>query len=623
MSAPSSSSYFSHHQQRRRRHLDRSPRSSKASTTTTNAENSSDNSKNDDDNEHAQSSFVKKQQRRNYNINNNPLFASLGGGTSKHTTTTTTKKKSNEEEEHNSNKKEKKEKIVVPLSIWESRKGSNFKRQYAIDGDRLRLLTPEEAHDILGKNNSLKTTPMTRRSLFGGNEEGTTTRFQFDPLHLGRKKRAFLRQLDAIRDSLVPQKSSVSSDYWDYAKYRFTQRMASSTMSVLATQQMLAAIGLGASRSIPAAAALNWVLKDGLGRLGKLSVATNFGRSFDSDVKRLRFSSSLVYTSAVFIETITPYFPKHFLAIATIANVGKSIGITSSNVVRPPIQKTFALEENLGEIAAKTSAQQVLADNIGLAIGVSVMRFQTKFVSLSLQRAVPLALFPLLACVDLFSIHKQLKSVQLRTVNKERAEIIAESFVRSNKKSIATRFEVAEKERLLFPARLDASALPLRVTSLGTACSTLDKLASAFKDDVHRKYVLTYEPYVQKKKNFLPKLFFMRDKKPLKYKGRAMLALSNKATSKDVLQGILQVAHIRNLPFRKDLNGKEAYNWAVYESERRAKADVNTFYDQIVASGWQANLILLSSNERMPYFFEDEKELKQIIKLISSSNNNK
>jgi hypothetical protein len=37
------------------------------------------------------------------------------------------------------------------------------------------------------------------------------------------------------------------------------------------------AMGLGATQRLPAAAAINWVLKDGLGRLGKLSVATNFG----------------------------------------------------------------------------------------------------------------------------------------------------------------------------------------------------------------------------------------------------------------------------------------------------------------------------------------------------------
>jgi hypothetical protein len=507
------------------------------------------------------------------------------GENKKQKTKTDMRTKTSSGDDKNTNNK----KRAIPLPIWESRKGSNFKLQYALDGNKLRLLSPEEARDL--------------------NLNGA---FSFDPLHLGRKKRAFLRQIDNIRDSFFPQKTSVTSDYWDYAKYRFTQRIASSCMTVLATQQMLAAIGLGASRSIPAAAALNWVLKDGLGRLGKLSVATNFGRSFDSDVKRLRFSSSLVYTGAVFIETITPFFPKHFLAIATVANVGKSIGITTGNVVRPPIQKTFALEENLGEIAAKTSAQQVLADNIGLALGVSVMKFQTKFVSLALQRAVPLALFPILASIDLVSIHKQLKSVQLRTVNKERAEIIAEAFVRE--KTLATQLQVAEKERLLFPARLDASALPLRVTSLGNACSSLDALASAFKDDVRRPYVLSYEPYVQKKGNILSRIF-MRDRKPLKYKGRALLALSHRATSKDVLQGILQVAHIRNLPFRKDLNEKEAYDWAVSESSRRAKADVNKFYNQIVSNGWQANLILLSSNERMPYFL-DEKEIRSLLKFV-------
>ncbi len=531
--------------------------------------------------------FVNKQKRLR---RNSIVFASatsssstIGESKEEKTKSDRTRTPASDDGTNTNNKKR-----AIPLSIWESRKGSNFKLQYALDGNKLRLLSPEEARDLsLNKNGA----------------------FSFDPLHLGRKKRAFLRQIDNIRDSFFPQKSSVTSDYWDYAKYRFTQRIASSCMTILATQQMLAAIGLGASRSIPAAAALNWVLKDGLGRLGKLSVATNFGRSFDSDVKRLRFSSSLVYTGAVFIETITPFFPKHFLAIATVANVGKSIGITTGNVVRPPIQKTFVLEENLGEIAAKTSAQQVLADNIGLALGVSVMKFQTKFVPLALQRAVPLALFPILASIDLVSIHKQLKSVQLRTVNKERAEIIAEAFVRE--KSVASQLEVAEKERLLFPARLDASALPLRVTSLGIACSTLDSLASAFKDDVHRPYVLSYEPYVQKKGNILSRIF-MRDRKPLKYKGRALLALSNRATSKDVLQGILQVAHIRNLPFRKDLNEKEAYDWAISESSRRAKAEVNKFYNQIISNGWQANMILLSSNERMPYFL-DEKEVRNLL----------
>ena len=55
-------------------------------------------------------------------------------------------------------------------------------------------------------------------------------------------------------------------------------------------QSLLQAVGVGAKNSLPAAAGINWVLKDGLGRLGRLSVSTRFGTSFDSDLK-VSFSS--------------------------------------------------------------------------------------------------------------------------------------------------------------------------------------------------------------------------------------------------------------------------------------------------------------------------------------------
>jgi glutamate N-acetyltransferase/amino-acid N-acetyltransferase len=48
---------------------------------------------------------------------------------------------------------------------------------------------------------------------------------------------------------------------------------------------MLWAIGVGAKRRLPAAAAVNWVMKDGLGRLGKLIYAAGLGRTFDSNLK--------------------------------------------------------------------------------------------------------------------------------------------------------------------------------------------------------------------------------------------------------------------------------------------------------------------------------------------------
>ena len=48
---------------------------------------------------------------------------------------------------------------------------------------------------------------------------------------------------------------------------------------------MLQAVGVGARRSLPAAAGLTWVLKDGLGRLGRLSYTSLRGRTFDCHLK--------------------------------------------------------------------------------------------------------------------------------------------------------------------------------------------------------------------------------------------------------------------------------------------------------------------------------------------------
>lgn len=48
---------------------------------------------------------------------------------------------------------------------------------------------------------------------------------------------------------------------------------------------MLVAVGIGANNAIPAAAGLSWVLKDGLGRLGRLLYVAVYGATFDCHLK--------------------------------------------------------------------------------------------------------------------------------------------------------------------------------------------------------------------------------------------------------------------------------------------------------------------------------------------------
>lgn len=46
---------------------------------------------------------------------------------------------------------------------------------------------------------------------------------------------------------------------------------------------------------------------------------------------------------------------------------------------------------------------------------------------------LPLAAYPFLAVCDVYCIYRELKAVQLRTLNRERAELVAEQWVKLGK----------------------------------------------------------------------------------------------------------------------------------------------------------------------------------------------
>jgi hypothetical protein len=87
-------------------------------------------------------------------------------------------------------------------------------------------------------------------------------------------------------------------------------------------QALLYAVGLG-SGAIPLAAALNWIIKDGLGQLGGVIFASKVSTNFDADPKKWRFRGEVALVFSTLIEIITPLFPKLFLPLASIANIGE------------------------------------------------------------------------------------------------------------------------------------------------------------------------------------------------------------------------------------------------------------------------------------------------------------
>ena len=74
-------------------------------------------------------------------------------------------------------------------------------------------------------------------------------------------------------------------------------------------------------------------------------------------MQRFRFATSLLFTGSIALEYLTPLWPARFLLMASVANIGKSIGLTTYISTQPSFGKSFARGENLADITAKAQAR--------------------------------------------------------------------------------------------------------------------------------------------------------------------------------------------------------------------------------------------------------------------------
>ncbi|CAG8568873.1 23511_t:CDS:2, partial [Dentiscutata erythropus] len=215
---------------------------------------------------------------------------------------------------------------------------------------------------------------------------------------------------------------SVTKDYWGFTKWHFFQNIAGSVTGVLSTQSLIYAMGLGAN-SIPLAAALNWIIKDGLGQLGGVIYAASINNRFDSEPKRHRFQSIVLMQCASLLELLAPLWPGVFLLIASISNIGKNIAWLAGSATRAQMHKTFALRENLGDITGKSGSQSTAAGLFGTALGVIISASITTYNTSQ-------SIAPIIACFIPFSIFNIYSSywsnlyVTTNTLNVPRTEMI-------------------------------------------------------------------------------------------------------------------------------------------------------------------------------------------------------
>ncbi|CAA7055002.1 unnamed protein product [Microthlaspi erraticum] len=396
----------------------------------------------------------------------------------------------------------------------------------------------------------------------------------------------------AAKDFFIPKQ--VNDNYISYVKWKFLHRVFSSALQVLATQAMFRAIGIGQSRSLASSAAFNWILKDGLGRLSRCIYTASLASAFDTNLKRVRFSTSVLFSLSIGVELMTPVFPQYFLLLASIANIAKQISLSCYLATGSAVHRSFAVADNLGEVSAKAQIQTVCFDNLGLLLAVLLnMLFRN---NQRLQASLPFVLYPIFSAIDLLGIYQGLKHINLQTLTKNRLEIILERWIESRR--VPSPAEVSQEEGIdLLGSRASKKVWPIRIGCLDPKAQipklSIMGMQSLCKDD---GYFITVA---------LSSQGFRRTPKP-----GIVICLREGANTVDVITSLLQACYIRKAfgtsgIKRRDVSiSVEDWSLLVGESKRASQDDFITLNKQMQEQGWIVKNVLLSAQEQVRYIFD-------------------
>ena len=225
---------------------------------------------------------------------------------------------------------------------------------------------------------------------------------------------------------LLPQHypSSVTRYYLPYSKWMFVGSAFGTASSVLSMQCLLYSVGVGGAGAVPAAAAIAWVLKDGVGQLGGMLFAAAVSTRFDVQPLRFRMASALVLDASVALEMLTPLAPHLFLPLAALANTGKNIAWLGAAASRASIHRSFLRRENLADVTAKSGSQTILASLVGTAAGIGLSLLTGS------NTTMILAAFAVLSLGHLGATHRALQCVVINQLHARRLATLGVQFVR-------------------------------------------------------------------------------------------------------------------------------------------------------------------------------------------------
>lgn len=217
---------------------------------------------------------------------------------------------------------------------------------------------------------------------------------------------------------------SVRDDYWSYQCWDTLQAFCSTITGTITTQAVMKGFGVGDAAASALGATITWVLRDGVGMVGRIAFAWWKGCALDADCKKWRLFADFLNDIAMFLELVLlAYISSAYVLCVTSAM--KAIVGVAGGATRASITQHHAIRNNMGDVSAKDGSQETCVNLIGSFAGVMILSF--------VDNQYLVLLFLLMLTIHLYANYRAVKTLKFVTFNSERLALYLKSYIACGK----------------------------------------------------------------------------------------------------------------------------------------------------------------------------------------------
>lgn len=216
---------------------------------------------------------------------------------------------------------------------------------------------------------------------------------------------------------------TVSRDYKEYQVWDSVQAFASSITGTLATQAVLTGVGVGDQTASVLAATTTWILKDGMGMIGRILFAWFQGSNLDNDSKKWRLFADILNDAAILLELMSQHLKGYITLVLCVSSIAKSVVGVAGGATRAALTQHQARSNNMADVSAKDGSQETLVNLAAFLCSLLLLRV------LAGNQILIYAIFTVFTLLHIFANFRAVSCVVMETFNRSRYSLLVKHFL--------------------------------------------------------------------------------------------------------------------------------------------------------------------------------------------------